>query len=104
MRSAVVFLLACHGQMAPEADAFELPPVSAVAERGFVNVGNSHMFYVLFPGEPTGPLFVLFNGGPGFPTTLGLLANNTAPNAVNAGSAIRGASRSSGRCSISISG
>jgi hypothetical protein len=63
---------------------------ATVSEMGFVEVDAQaeaglevgHMFYVLFPAdtEPeTKPLFVVFNGGPGFPTSLGLLADGTGP-------------------------
>jgi hypothetical protein len=61
---------------------------SVAAESGFIevpaqataNTSPARMFYVFQPAEEapeTKPLFVIFNGGPGSPTTMGLLGYGT---------------------------
>ncbi|HUJ62365.1 MAG TPA: hypothetical protein VLX92_27850 [Kofleriaceae bacterium] len=68
--------------------AVDMPPDAAAApfasEMGFIELDPvpGHMFYILRsadsdPGNK--PLFVLFNGGPGFPTSLGLVLDATGP-------------------------
>lgn len=64
----------------PPADVTPEPPFASA--RGFIDVDGHHLFYVLLSADddPSAkPLFVYFNGGPGFPTSQGLLVEGTAP-------------------------
>jgi pimeloyl-ACP methyl ester carboxylesterase len=78
----LVIVTSCAAEQPPPPEP--PPPISDPfpSERGFVDVAGRHMFYALFSADADparAPLFVLFNGGPGFPTTLGLLPCGTGP-------------------------
>jgi hypothetical protein len=99
---SVALLTACGAQDAPEAPDEPTPryidvpaEVSYSEEAGFIELastpttfqGNAsqspdaRLFYAFQPADQASakaPLFVFFNGGPGFGTSLGLLANNTS--------------------------
>jgi serine carboxypeptidase len=77
---------ATHATTKPPAQDY--PPL--VNEAGFVDVPpqedgarySARMFYAFHPAETDArgkPLFVFFNGGPGFATTSGLMAYGTGP-------------------------
>lgn len=75
---AFVILTSCATEVVPPEPTSEPFP----SERGFVDLDGRHVFYVLFSADQdpaSAPVFVLFNGGPGFPTTLGLLPAGTGP-------------------------
>src|SRR5262245_25095211 len=89
-------LIACSPtKPAARPDAADVPPIDAApqppfaTELGFLDVEPSrtnptpgHMFYVLRSADSDPqrrPLFVVWNGGPGFPTSLGLLVDSTGP-------------------------
>jgi len=82
MRSSIVWLAAVASCMGVTVTPDAMPEPAFASERGFVDLEGRHLFYVLFSADSDPsrkPLFVVFNGGPGFPTTLGLLVDGTAP-------------------------
>jgi hypothetical protein len=81
---------ASQGAPAPAVGDAAPPAERLDAEAGFVTVPPqpdgapyaSRMFYAFHPADQapaTKPLFVVFNGGPGYATTSGLLAYGTGP-------------------------
>jgi pimeloyl-ACP methyl ester carboxylesterase len=81
---------ACAAALLPLVEGDARADVVMESEAGFVEVPAhegcsphpSRVFYSFRPSDDTPatkPLLVLFNGGPGFPTTLGLLPYGTGP-------------------------
>jgi hypothetical protein len=101
-------LAGCGGEMTPDPPLVtpDPPPMGLVAEAGFIDLesvtmGFAHLgalpdsvttpearlFYSFQLAEEAPldkPIFVFFNGGPGFATSLGLLASNTGARTLDA--------------------